>query len=156
MILKNKKIYLYNIGKLLYNKKAPSPELFKLFWEVKLRHSQVTLVSPESIALGSCEQFVGCCRECFFEYISVFKWIMPLCIGHGPGIKPDIDQVRLAKHGLTWIGYQHDLIYKWFVKIKIPTVDNRILNACFHSLDGIIPLLGTALVRYPRWHSKHG
>ena len=43
------------------------------------------------------------CRErpCSVDFLLVFKRVMPLGIGHGTAIKPNIDQIRLALHGLA-------------------------------------------------------
>ena len=41
------------------------------------------------------------CREFLLEQILILKWIVKLCIGHGAGVKPAVDNLRYAVHVLS-------------------------------------------------------
>ena len=64
----------------------------------------------------------------------VFKRIVNLCIGHGTGVKPYVNQVRLALHRLTVGADQHNLVHIWAVQVYLVIILLRIyagLEAAF-------------------------
>src|SRR5882672_11550536 len=63
-------------------------------------------------------------RKRFLKYLLVFKWVMPLCIGHRAGIKPNIDEIGLAEHCLTRQTDQYNVVYVWPMQIKSMVVHN--------------------------------
>ena len=55
--------------------------------------------------------------------VLIFKGIVHLGIGHGARVKPDIDEVALAMHGLSFGAGQHPIVHKRTVQ-----VDSRIVG----------------------------
>ncbi len=45
-------------------------------------------------------------REVIFENLLIFKGIVPLGVGHGAAVEPDVDEVEFAAHGFAGGGKQ--------------------------------------------------
>ena len=50
--------------------------------------------------------------------IADLERIVHLGVGHGPRIEPHVDQVALAHHLFTFVGYQHDVVHIGPVQIE--------------------------------------
>ena len=61
---------------------------------------------------------------------------MPLCIGHGAAIKPDVDQVRNALHGFARRTHQDDIVDIRFVQVKNAFMEIIFVNIGTQSLIG--------------------
>ena len=72
---------------------------------------------PSSGLINTFRDKIG--REAFVKDILVLERIMPLRIGHGARIEPNVDKVRFTVHRLAIIAYKHHLINIGPVKIEI-------------------------------------
>ena len=56
-------------------------------------------------------------REVLLENVLIFERVMPLGIGHGAAIKPHINKVEFAGHGLTRGTHQGNAVHVRAVQI---------------------------------------
>jgi len=56
------------------------------------------------------------------DHVTVLEGVMPLGIGHGAAVEPDVDEVRDPAHGAALGAHQHDLVHKGLVQVLYPVM----------------------------------
>ena len=74
---------------------------------------------PASRLVNTLVDEIGGERLVLVNGITIFKWVMNLCIGHRTRVEPHINEVCLTLHRLTGSTNKNDIVYIRAVEIYL-------------------------------------